>query len=126
MRNATCFGSVVDGAPSRPCSAHALCCCPCAVCCVSSASCVASSLTLVCPFAPQHTSSGLQDLHPFFADLLNVLYDKDHYKLALGQVNTCRHIIDNLSKDYVRLLKFGPCATPPTPGGTPCFPVTVS
>ena len=49
----------------------------------------------------------MQDLHPFFADLLNVLYDKDHYKLALGQLNTARHIIDNLSKDYVRLMKFG-------------------
>ncbi len=54
-----------------------------------------------------------QDLHPFFADLLNVLYDKDHYKLALGQVNTARHIIDNLAKDYIRLLKFG-ASHPPT------------
>lgn len=26
----------------------------------------------------------IDDLHPFFADLLNVLYDKDHYKIALG------------------------------------------
>lgn len=26
----------------------------------------------------------IEDLHPFFADLLNVLYDKDHYKIALG------------------------------------------
>jgi nucleolar GTP-binding protein len=26
----------------------------------------------------------LSDIHPFFADLLNVLYDKDHYKIALG------------------------------------------
>ena len=38
---------------------------------------------------------------------MNVLYDKDHYKLALGQINTARHLIDNVSKDYVRLLKFG-------------------
>lgn len=27
----------------------------------------------------------IEDLHPFFADLLNVLYDKDHYKIALGK-----------------------------------------
>jgi nucleolar GTP-binding protein len=26
----------------------------------------------------------IEDLHPFFSDLLNVLYDKDHYKIALG------------------------------------------
>jgi len=49
----------------------------------------------------------LEDIHPFYADLINVLYDKDHYKLALGQINTARHLIDNVAKDYVRLLKFG-------------------
>ncbi|KAF2904018.1 hypothetical protein ILUMI_02155 [Ignelater luminosus] len=49
----------------------------------------------------------LDDVHPFYADLMNVLYDKDHYKLALGQLNTARHLIDNVAKDYVRLLKFG-------------------
>ncbi|XP_067648643.1 GTP-binding protein 4-like [Haliotis asinina] len=49
----------------------------------------------------------LEDIHPFYADLMNVLYDKDHYKLALGQMNTARHLIDNVSKDYVRLMKYG-------------------
>merc|ERR1739848_617488 len=49
----------------------------------------------------------LEDVHPFYADLMNVLYDRDHYKLALGQLNTARHLIDNVSKDYVRLLKYG-------------------
>jgi nucleolar GTP-binding protein len=49
----------------------------------------------------------LDDIHPFYGDLLNVLYDKDHYKLALGQINTARNLIDRISKDYVRLLKFG-------------------
>ena len=49
----------------------------------------------------------LDDIHPFYADLLNVLYDKDHYKLALGQINSAKHLVDNVAKDYVRLLKFG-------------------
>ncbi|GAB0093347.1 Nucleolar GTP-binding protein 1 [Sergentomyia squamirostris] len=49
----------------------------------------------------------LDDVHPFYADLMNVLYDKDHYKLALGQLNIARSLIDNVSKDYVRLLKYG-------------------
>merc|ERR1712126_582069 len=49
----------------------------------------------------------LEDIHPFYADLMNVLYDKDHYKLALGQMNTARHLIDNMGRDYVRLLKYG-------------------
>lgn len=38
---------------------------------------------------------------------MNVLYDKNHYKLALGQLRTARHLIDQIAKDYVRLLKFG-------------------
>ena len=38
---------------------------------------------------------------------MNVLYDKNHYKLALGQLRTARHLIDQVAKDYVRLLKFG-------------------
>eukprot|EP01133_Synstelium_polycarpum_P002277 gene2277-2582_t len=49
----------------------------------------------------------LDDIHPFYSDLINVLYDKDHYKLALGQLNTARNLIDNLAKDYLRLLKYG-------------------
>jgi nucleolar GTP-binding protein len=49
----------------------------------------------------------LQDLHPFLSSLMNVLYDKNHYKLALGQLRTARHLIDQVAKDYVRLLKFG-------------------
>lgn len=50
---------------------------------------------------------GRQELHPFLSSLLNVLYDKNHYKLALGQLRTARHLIDSVAKDYVRLLKFG-------------------
>lgn len=38
---------------------------------------------------------------------MNVLYDRDHYKLALAQINTARHLIDSVAKDYARLLKFG-------------------
>jgi len=49
----------------------------------------------------------IEEIHPFFADLLNILYDRDHYKLALGQLNTAKNLIDNVAKEYVRLLKFG-------------------
>ena len=48
-----------------------------------------------------------QEIHPFFADLINVLYDRDHYKLALGQINTAKNIIAQIGQDYVRLLKYG-------------------
>jgi len=49
----------------------------------------------------------VDDIHPFYADLMNVLYDKDHYKLALGQLHTARNLIDQIAQDYVRLLKYG-------------------
>ena len=37
-------------------------------------------------------------MHPFFGDLLNVLYDRDHYKLALGQLHTARSLIDKVAQ----------------------------
>jgi nucleolar GTP-binding protein len=49
----------------------------------------------------------LNDIHPFYADLINILYDRDHYKLALGQLNQARYLIDGVAKDYLRLLKYG-------------------
>ncbi|KAG5181283.1 Nog1, nucleolar GTPase [Tribonema minus] len=49
----------------------------------------------------------LDDIHPFYADLLNILYDRDHYKLALGQINMAKKLMEALSRDYVRLLKYG-------------------
>eukprot|EP00928_Gymnodinium_smaydae_P094551 TRINITY_DN7959_c1_g1_i1.p1 TRINITY_DN7959_c1_g1~~TRINITY_DN7959_c1_g1_i1.p1 ORF type:complete len:647 (-),score=160.94 TRINITY_DN7959_c1_g1_i1:214-2154(-) len=48
----------------------------------------------------------IDDIHPFYADLCNVLYDRDHYKLALGQVSTCKKVIDSIAKDYVKMMKF--------------------
>lgn len=49
----------------------------------------------------------LDDIHPFYADLMNILYDRDHFKLALGQINTAKNLIMSLSKDYLRLMKYG-------------------
>ena len=49
----------------------------------------------------------LDDVHPFYADLCNVLYDRDHYKLALGQINIAKHLVNNVARDYVRMLKYG-------------------
>jgi len=48
----------------------------------------------------------LDDIHPFYADLMNVLYDKDHYKLALGHINKAKQLVENVAKDYVRMLKY--------------------
>lgn len=48
----------------------------------------------------------LQDIHPFHKDLLNTLYDADHFRIALGHLATAKHLIETISRDYVRLLKY--------------------
>ncbi|KAJ5363641.1 Nucleolar GTP-binding protein 1 [Penicillium cataractarum] len=48
----------------------------------------------------------LQDIHPFHKDLMNTLYDADHFRIALGQVSTAKHLIESVSRDYVRLIKY--------------------
>lgn len=63
--------------------------------------------SLAAPVCSSSLSLSSQNLHPFLSSLLNVLYDKNHYKLALGQLNTARHLIVSVGKDYCRLLKFG-------------------
>ena len=40
----------------------------------------------------------MDDIHPFYADLLNVLYDRDHFKLALGQLHMARTLIQRVSQ----------------------------
>jgi nucleolar GTP-binding protein len=49
----------------------------------------------------------LNDIHPFYADLCNTLYDRDHYKLALGQINTARALVDSIARDMIRMVKYG-------------------
>lgn len=49
----------------------------------------------------------LEEVHPFIRDLMNVLYDRDHYKVALSQLSTAKHLIQNVARDYVRLVKYG-------------------
>lgn len=49
----------------------------------------------------------LTDIHPFHRDLMNTLYDADHFRIALGQLSTAKRLIETVSRDYVRLLKYG-------------------
>ena len=48
----------------------------------------------------------LDDIHPFYGDLINILYDKDHYKMALGFLNKAKNICDKITNDYVKLMKY--------------------
>ncbi|KAH0795344.1 nucleolar GTP-binding protein 1-like [Histomonas meleagridis] len=49
----------------------------------------------------------LDAIHPFWASLINVIYDQDHYKLALGQVSGARNLVDKIGRDYVKYMKYG-------------------
>ena len=49
----------------------------------------------------------LSDIHPFYSDLCNTLYDRDHYKLALGQINTAKQLVDAVARDMIRMVKYG-------------------
>ncbi|KAJ6345380.1 hypothetical protein OIU78_008115 [Salix suchowensis] len=43
----------------------------------------------------------LDVIQPFYGDLLHVLFNKDRYKLALGQINTVRSLISKIAKDLI-------------------------
>jgi nucleolar GTP-binding protein len=49
----------------------------------------------------------IDEVHPFLGDLINVLYDRDHYKMALGHVKAVSGAIANVDKEYSRLVKYG-------------------
>ncbi|KAJ8141372.1 hypothetical protein OXX80_001056 [Metschnikowia pulcherrima] len=49
----------------------------------------------------------INDVHPFHRDLMDTLYEKNHYKVSLAAVSKAKTLIEQVSRDYVRLLKFG-------------------
>ena len=49
----------------------------------------------------------LDSIHPFWGSLINVVYDRDHYKLALGQISGARQLVDNIGRDYIKYMKYG-------------------
>ena len=49
----------------------------------------------------------IDQLDPFYKDLLNILFNRNHYKIALSRLNNSRTIVSKISTNYIRLLKFG-------------------
>jgi len=49
----------------------------------------------------------IDDVHPFHRDLMDTLYEKNHYKVSLAAVSRAKTLIEQVSRDYIRLLKFG-------------------
>lgn len=49
----------------------------------------------------------INDVHPFHRDLMDTLYEKNHYKISLAAVSRAKSLVEQVSRDYNRLLKFG-------------------
>lgn len=49
----------------------------------------------------------IDDIHPFYSNLLDTLYEKNHYKISLGSLSRAKGLVEQVTRDYVRLLKFG-------------------
>lgn len=49
----------------------------------------------------------INDVHPFHRDLMDTLYEKNHYKVSLAAISKAKTLIEQVSRDYARLLKFG-------------------
>ncbi|VDO03224.1 unnamed protein product [Rodentolepis nana] len=49
----------------------------------------------------------LENIHPFYADLIGLLYSRDHFKLALSEINKAKTLIDGIGRDQVKLIKYG-------------------
>lgn len=49
----------------------------------------------------------INDVHPFHRDLMDTLYEKNHFKVSLAAISRSKAIIESVQRDYVRLLKFG-------------------
>lgn len=49
----------------------------------------------------------INEIHPFHRDLLATLYNKDHFKVSLASLSKAKNMVEQVSRDYVRLLKFG-------------------
>lgn len=54
---------------------------------------------------PMLNPKSLAKAVPIVGEALTVAADADHFKVALGQVSTAKHLIETISRDYVRLLK---------------------
>mmetsp|Transcript_12516 Transcript_12516/g.29268 ORF Transcript_12516/g.29268 Transcript_12516/m.29268 type:complete len:403 (-) Transcript_12516:603-1811(-) len=49
----------------------------------------------------------IDQLHPFFCDLLNILFNRNNYKIALNQLNKAKIKISKLSQTHLKFLKYG-------------------
>eukprot|EP00792_Barthelona_sp_PAP020_P005127 TRINITY_DN2510_c0_g1_i1.p1 TRINITY_DN2510_c0_g1~~TRINITY_DN2510_c0_g1_i1.p1 ORF type:complete len:571 (-),score=170.21 TRINITY_DN2510_c0_g1_i1:113-1825(-) len=46
----------------------------------------------------------IDEIHPFYSFLMNVRYNRSHYKIALGQITIVRGIIDKIAKESCAML----------------------
>lgn|SRR6218665_1668741 len=48
----------------------------------------------------------LEDIHPFYSEMISILYDKDNFKIALGKVSATKSKIQTIYNSTFKMLKF--------------------
>jgi len=46
-------------------------------------------------------------IHPFFGDLLNLMFERQHYKIALAKISVSKRKINFICKNFVKIVKNG-------------------
>jgi nucleolar GTP-binding protein len=46
-------------------------------------------------------------IHPFFGDLLNLMFERQHYKIALAKISVSKRKINYICKNFVKIVKNG-------------------
>ena len=49
----------------------------------------------------------IDQIELFYKDLLNILFNRNYYKIALSRLNNSRNIVFKIVKNYIKLIKFG-------------------
>lgn len=48
----------------------------------------------------------IEDIHPFYAELIAILYDKDTYKITLGKLNSVKSKLLDIQNNSIKMIKF--------------------
>ncbi|KAL6120703.1 GTPase [Nucleospora cyclopteri] len=48
----------------------------------------------------------IEDIHPFYAELISILYDRNTYKIALGKLNGTKNKLLTIQNNSIKMIKF--------------------
>jgi GTP1/Obg family GTP-binding protein len=53
------------------------------------------------------TFPSIDYIHPFFRDLLNLIFQREHYKFSLSRLSKSKRIVNIVCKNFIKLIKNG-------------------